>query len=426
MTVCFIGIGSNLGNRYKNIKRALTQLSKVRGVKINKISRLYSTSPEGIKNQPDFLNGVIRLGVDISPQRLLTNLKSIEKKLGRKKTIRFGPRVIDLDILFFGSERIKTKTLTIPHPRMFRRNFVLKPLSDVAPEMFRPKIIKNIDRMRAFVRNARIEGKTIGFVPTMGYLHVGHLSLIRQAKNDCDKVIVSIFVNPAQFGPKEDFSRYPKDFRRDMLLLKQIGVDAVFYPAAKQIYPKGYLTHVDVEEITSGLCGMKRPNHFRGVATIVTKLFNIVAPDFAYFGQKDAQQTRVIEQMVCDLNMPVKIKIMPIVRETDGLAMSSRNKYLNKFQRNDAVVLFASLLYAKALIKKGERSSKTIISAISKKIKNKKTVRIEYVDIVDAQILNKVNKISGKVLIVIAAWFGKTRLIDNIIINSKFKTRNSK
>ena len=419
MFTCFLGIGSNLGDKKKNIKIAIDRLRKIKGIKIEKISNFYSTRPEGFLKQDDFLNGVIRLQTNRSPQQLLRRLKNIEKDLGRKKTIRFGPRIVDLDILLYGEQRIKNKNLIIPHPRMYSRDFVLTPLHDVAPELFKTKIIKTIKSMRTFVYGIRKKGQTIGFVPTMGYLHAGHLSLVRAAKYDCSKVVVSIFVNPAQFGPKEDFSGYPRNLNRDRKILKTLGVDAIFYPDIAEMYPKGYLTYVKAEKITSGLCGTFRPGHFQGVATIVTKLFHIVAPDIAYFGQKDAQQVRVIEKMVEDLNIPVKIKAMPIVREPDGLAMSSRNVYLNTQERKQAPALYHSLKAAVSLIKKGECQSGKIAKIIRQIISQAKLARIDYIEIVDAKTLKKVEKISGRVLIALAVWFGKTRLIDNILVRSR-------
>ncbi|MDP1852714.1 MAG: pantoate--beta-alanine ligase [Candidatus Omnitrophota bacterium] len=280
-------------------------------------------------------------------------------------------------------------------------------------------MIRTISAMRAFIKLLRAENKTIGFVPTMGYLHQGHLSLVRAAKKDCDKVVVSIFVNPAQFGSKEDFRRYPRDLKRDEKLLKQIGVDAIFYPGVKAVYPKGYLTYVSVEKITERLCGKYRPGHFRGVATIVTKLFNIVQPDTAYFGQKDFQQARVIEKIISDLNIPLKVKVVPIVREPDGLAMSSRNVYLSPQERKDAVVLYRSLRNAEASVKRGERVVKVIIRNITKEIKKIAYARIDYVEMADTETLEKVDKINGEVVIALAVWFGKTRLIDNILVMAK-------
>ncbi len=283
------------------------------------------------------------------------------------------------------------------------------------------KIIKSPAKMYSAVKENRIKGKTVGFVPTMGALHEGHISLIKEARRQNDIVIVSIFVNPIQFGPKEDFKRYPRSINKDILLCKKEGVDFIFYPADSQLYPKVFSTYVVVEKLSDALCGKYRPGHFKGVATIVNKLFNIVNPDAAYFGQKDAQQAVVIKRMVCDLNIPVTIKVLPIVREKSGLALSSRNIYLNEREKNDALVLFQSLNLAKSLINKGVRDTDKIINIVRQLIQKKDTAKIDYVDIVDIDSLERVKKITGNCLIVLAVWLGKTRLIDNIIINSKHK-----
>jgi len=272
--------------------------------------------------------------------------------------------------------------------------------------------------MRQFVRIQRRRNKTIGFTPTMGYLHEGHLSLMRQAEKDCDISIISIFVNPTQFGPREDFKKYPRDIKRDERLAKSAGVDAIFYPNVKQMYPQGYLTYVKVEKLTEGLCARSRPTHFRGVTTIVTKLFNIVQPDIAYFGRKDAQQAIVINRMTKDLDMPIKIKIMPIIRESDGLAMSSRNAYLSSSGRKDALILYQCLKKAREMIKQGERSSRKIITTMRRMITAKKTTKIDYISCVNLDNLESVPQIKEKVLIALAVWIGKTRLIDNIIVNN--------
>ncbi|MFH1853964.1 MAG: pantoate--beta-alanine ligase [Candidatus Omnitrophota bacterium] len=261
------------------------------------------------------------------------------------------------------------------------------------------------------------KGKVIGFVPTMGYLHEGHRSLIRKARRDTDIVVVSIFVNPLQFGPKEDLEKYPRDPRQDLALCKRSGVDIVFTPYSKIMYPKDFSTYVNVEGLTEGLCGASRPGHFRGVATVVTKLFNIVSPDIAYFGQKDAQQATVIKKMAGDLDMPVKIKVMPTVREKDGLAMSSRNAYLNPDERVKAIFLYKSLRLAGELYKKGETSPREIITKMRKLLLEQKAITIDYISIVDPEKLVDVKRICGRVLVAAAVRIGKTRLIDNIILN---------
>lgn len=278
------------------------------------------------------------------------------------------------------------------------------------------KLISNLKQLSFKIKKIKKGNKTIGFVPTMGYLHQGHLSLMRQAKKDCHISVVSIFINPAQFGPKEDYKKYPRNLKRDLQLAKSAEVDIVFAPLVKDIYPESYRTYVNVEKLTDGLCGASRPGHFRGVTTVVAKLFNLIKPDIAYFGQKDAQQARVIEKMAEDVNMGIKIKVMPTVREADGLAVSSRNVYLNKEERKDALVLYQSLKLAKKMILSGEGNSKKIISAMRNLIKKKKRAKIDYISIVDRKNLAEVKDIRGMVLVALAVWVGKTRLIDNMII----------
>ncbi len=299
------------------------------------------------------------------------------------------------------------------------------------------RIIRSPKIMTEVLKKLKLKSRTIGFVPTMGALHQGHLSLIRQARRENDIVAVSIFVNPTQFGPKEDFKRYPRPIRKDIVFCRKEKVDFIFYPKVKDLYPQGFKTFVTVEQFSNVLCGKSRAGHFRGVATVVTKLFNIVNPDIAYFGQKDAQQAIIIKRLVCDLNIPIKIKVMPIIREKDGLAMSSRNVYLNQQERKDALVLSRSLNLAKDLLKKGERNAARIINSMRRLIKQRKSAkidgstsltinpersrRIDYIAVVDSEDLKPIKKISNGCLIALAVWMGKTRLIDNIIIKSNIK-----
>lgn len=268
--------------------------------------------------------------------------------------------------------------------------------------------------MQITVQRHRAKKKLIAFVPTMGYLHDGHLSLIRRAVKLGDVVVVSIFVNPAQFSAGEDFAAYPRDLNRDKKLAKLAGCDVLFVPRAAEIYPGDYQTYVKVEKVSRVLEGERRPEHFKGVATVVAKLFNIIQPDLAIFGQKDFQQTLVIRQMVKDLNFMVKIVVAPTVRETDGLAKSSRNIYLTPKQRQQAPVLYQSLLQARSLIHQGERDSNQLRQKIIATISEKPEAAIDYVSINDARTLEPVNTLSGIVLLSLAVWFGKARLIDNI------------
>lgn len=279
------------------------------------------------------------------------------------------------------------------------------------------KVYKAITPLAEKIDSIKKQKKSIGFVPTMGYLHEGHLSLIRKAGKDTDCVVASIFVNPVQFGPREDFKEYPRDLKRDLALCKKNDVDIVFMPKLKSIYRNGFSTYVNVESLTDGLCGRSRPGHFKGVTTVVAKLFNIVSPDIAYFGQKDAQQAIVIKRMVKDLNMPIKIKMMPIIRERDGLAMSSRNIFLTTEEHRQALSLYKSLKLARDLYRKRERDSRTIIRKMRSTILKEKDAKIDYISIVDAKELKRANRISGKVLVALAVKIGKTRLIDNMILN---------
>lgn len=277
-------------------------------------------------------------------------------------------------------------------------------------------VTSSINTARKLISKAKLKNKLIGFVPTMGALHSGHISLVKKAKKECDFVVVSIFVNPAQFGPAEDFKHYPRPFKKDKALLQKDNVDIIFYPKANTLYPKDFSTYVEESSLSKYLCGKSRPAHFKGVCTVVTKLFNIIQPDTAYFGTKDYQQAQIIKRMVNDLNFPVRIRVLPIAREKDGLAMSSRNAYLNYEKRKEAVCLYRSLSLSKKLIKQGERNSQNIINKMTEFIQTRKDAKIDYIKIVDADKLSDLKTIKGKILIAIAVFIGGTRLIDNVII----------
>jgi len=279
------------------------------------------------------------------------------------------------------------------------------------------EIAKTIESVRNLVKAARSRGKTIALVPTMGALHIGHISLIEAAVKKSDFVVVSIFVNPAQFGPGEDFEKYPRPLDADLEICRKAGVDVVFAPTQKQMYPAENLTWVNVEKLTALLCGLSRPRYFRGVTTVCTKLFNIVAPDIAFFGQKDAQQAIVIKRMVTDLNMPLEIVICPTVRQPDGLAVSSRNQYLTGEQKKDATYVYKSLKKCQKLIEDGITDSETIITEMRKVLSQAASIKIEYISIVDAETLQIVDHVAGKVLTAVAVNIGSARLIDNILVD---------
>jgi pantoate--beta-alanine ligase len=281
------------------------------------------------------------------------------------------------------------------------------------------KVIKSAKQMKSFSSNLRMKGEKIAFVPTMGYFHEGHLSLMREAKKMADCVVVSIYVNPTQFGPKEDLSKYPRDLARDLKMAESVNADVVFYPSDKEMYPANYQTYVDVEKVTKNLCGMSRPGHFRGVTTVCNKLFNIVKPHVAVFGKKDFQQFITIKRMVADLNMDLQIAGYPTVRESDGLAMSSRNKYLNKDERKSALSLFASIKLAQKLYSNGEEKSSVVIDEVGKLIKKMPYTAIDYIKICDTKTLKDTDKIKNQTVIALAVKVGKTRLIDNHVFGEK-------
>jgi len=280
----------------------------------------------------------------------------------------------------------------------------------------RPRVVTKVDELRDVLRAVRREGRTIGLVPTMGALHDGHLSLVRASREECDYTVVSIYVNPSQFGPSEDLEQYPRTLEADLDALAEYETPLVFAPTNDEVYPDGYATWVEVGSVAEPLEGECRPGHFRGVATIVLKLFNMVQPDVAYFGQKDYQQAQVIRRMVEDLNVPIAIRVCPIVREPDGLAMSSRNAYLSPAERHRALVLWNSLCLASELVAGGERDAAVVAERMRDVILSAEDARIDYVALVDPDTLAPVEAIRGRTLAVLAVHVGQTRLIDNRLL----------
>ena len=281
------------------------------------------------------------------------------------------------------------------------------------------KITKSIAETRAAARALKSSGKKLGLVPTMGALHDGHLSLVQLAKRQCDAVAASIFVNPKQFGPKEDFAKYPRSFEGDQEMLEAEGVELLFAPSVEEMYPSGSTTFVNVEGLSERLDGVSRPGHFRGVATVVSKLLHIVEPDKAFFGQKDAVQVAIIKRMVHDLDLPVEIVVGPIVREPDGLAMSSRNAYLDAKQRKQALVLSRALKRVEASIRDGEVDTNRLVNAAKRIFAEEPEVRVDYIAMVDPDTLDPINDVANGALIAVAAYVGSTRLIDNVVIEPK-------
>jgi pantoate--beta-alanine ligase len=278
------------------------------------------------------------------------------------------------------------------------------------------RIVRTVEEMKAVSREHRARGERIGLVPTMGSLHEGHLSLVRECRAKADVTVVSIFVNPAQFGPGEDLASYPRDLERDAALLEKEGVDYLFNPEPSGMYPKGFRTFVEVGDLQDRLCGRSRPGHFRGVSTVVLKLFNIVRPDVAFFGWKDAQQVIILRKMAADLDLDVRVEALPPVRDADGLALSSRNSYLSAEERKAALVLSRSLGGARLLVEGGERDAGAVARSVAAAVAAEPLARLDYVEIVDPKDLGPVGRIEGEVLVALAAFIGRTRLIDNVRI----------
>ena len=278
------------------------------------------------------------------------------------------------------------------------------------------QIVSTINEVRTQVKEWKKQGLSVGFVPTMGYLHEGHASLMKRAGKECDKVVASIFVNPMQFGANEDLDSYPRDLQADAKLCESIGVDLIFHPEVEEMYADGFCSYVDMNGLTKELCGKSRPIHFRGVCTVVSKLFNIVTPDKAFFGQKDAQQLAVIRRMVKDLNMDIEIVGCPIIREEDGLAKSSRNTYLDEKERKAALILSQTIRLGEQMVKDGVTDVTKLVTAMKENISKEPLAKIDYVEAVSMDTIEKVDNVEGTVLVAMAVYIGKTRLIDNFIV----------
>jgi pantoate--beta-alanine ligase len=283
------------------------------------------------------------------------------------------------------------------------------------------EVLKKFTTIKTAIEEQKALGKSVGFIPTMGFLHEGHLSLVRESLQQTDCTVVSIFVNPTQFNPNEDLEEYPRDLERDLDLLLNLGADMVIIPEKEEMYPPGFKTYVEVTDLQDKFEGLSRPGHFRGVCTVVLKFFEIVNPDLAYFGQKDAQQATIIKKMVRDLNLDVDIRVLPIVREKDGLALSSRNVYLSKDQRKSALCLVKSLKEAERLIEAGEKDPRIIKKEMKRLVDAESFARLDYIEIVDLENLDPLDKIEGEALILVAVYFGKVRLIDNMVMQSRSK-----
>lgn len=440
MPSCLVGLGSNLGDRVGNLLAALAAIRTEPQFRLQAVSSFHETKPiGGPAGQADYFNAVAAVQTDLSPLELHAALEQIELHLGRVRGERWGPRTIDLDLLLYGDCIVETADLVVPHPRMGERRFVLAPAAEIAADWRHPRVNKTIAQMladmpapdqnesamrvmtspadiQATVLKHRESGVRVGLVPTMGALHEGHLSLVRIAKQRANVVVATIFVNPAQFGPGEDFGKYPRTLDADLAALSTAGCNLVFVPAADDIYSAGFSTYVDPPGVAAPFEGACRPEHFRGVATVVLKLFHLIPAHVACFGQKDFQQLLVIRHMVRDLAVPMEIVACPTVREPDGLALSSRNRYLSSAERGQAIGLSRALDRAEQMVAAGERDSAKVIAQMRNILREAGIHRIDYVAIADPETLAESPHLDRPAVALLAAHVGSTRLIDNSLL----------
>lgn len=449
--LAFVALGSNVGDRRAHLEGALAALAATPGVRVAAVSAAFENPPVGGPPQDDYWNAVAEVVTTLAPEALAARLHAIEAAAGRTRTVPAAPRTLDLDLLSCGDDVLRTPALELPHPRAVARAFVLAPWVELAPDAVVPgtgaTVLAHATRLRARApeafaglrrvallraaapRGARPEvlpdaealaawraraGGTVGLVPTMGALHEGHAALARRARAACDAVLATIFVNPLQFGPNEDLARYPRTFDADLDLLAGVGTDAVYAPTVEDLYPEGFSTHVDVDGPTAGFEGAARPGHFRGVATVVAKLFARARPDLAWFGRKDAQQVAVVRRMHADLDLPGAVVVAPTVRDVDGLALSSRNRYLTPDERGRALAIPRALDAARALAATGERRRDALVAAARAVLDGARDVATAYVELVDPARFAPVAALGdAPALMVVAAKVGTTRLLDN-------------
>jgi pantoate--beta-alanine ligase len=442
MVSCLLAFGSNQGDRVGNLLNALDELRHHPAIRLQRVSSLVETLPVGgPRGQEKYFNGAAIVETELSAAKLLAALLEIERKLGRERIERWGPRTIDLDLLLYGDNVIETPEITVPHPRLHERRFVLTPAAEIAADWFHPlreqtigqmlaalppsapgelglRVVASPADMQATIMKLRRAGRRVGLVPTMGALHEGHLSLVRMARQHADVVVATIFVNPTQFGPKEDLSRYPRTLDADLTALSTAHCDFVLIPTAADMYPACFSTYVEPPAVAQPLEGVCRPGHFRGVATVVLKLFHLIPADFACFGLKDYQQLAVIRRMVEDLALPIEIVACPTVREADGLAMSSRNRYLSPAERQQALALPRALDRAEQLLDAGEHDAATIVKEMRRILTTAGITRIDYAVLADPETLAEKLSVDGPTVALIAAYVGTTRLIDNRLLNT--------
>lgn len=388
-TLVFVAFGSNEGDREQHLRTALQRLGATPGIVVVRTSQLRESTLQGHgPAQGAFLNGVVQLRTTLSALALLGVCKALEGMAGRRLPApRNHPRPLDLDLIFYGQERIDTRELVVPHPRWHEREFVREPLRelgvdlDASPRHVAPRVYEPPIEFAARCSEWLAGGCVVGLVPTMGALHAGHRSLMAIARRECDRVAATIFVNPLQFGPNEDFAAYPRDLTGDLAICAEAGVDAVFAPTVAQMYDPEFCSHVAVGAAAQGMEGALRKDHFGGVATVVARLFAIARPHRAYFGEKDAQQLAVIRRMTRDLGFPIRIVGCPIVREADGLARSSRNVYLGAADRAASTILHRALRSAQGAFVRGERDRDALLARVRAVLATEPRAEVDYVEL---------------------------------------------
>ncbi len=439
MTRVLLGLGSNLDPREEHIRTALDLLQERGAVRVERVSTLRETEPVGGPPQGSYLNGAALVETDLSPRDLLDLIKSVEARVGRSPVgVRWGPREVDVDILLHGDLVVQEPGLIVPHPRLTGRRFVLEPAAEIAPEFIHPVLRRSVaellrrlperigrgtprllstpEELRGWVKTSLRNRFTTGFVPTMGALHEGHASLMRAAYRETDRVVASIFVNPAQFEDPSDLQRYPRTLEEDVAVCGENGVDAVFAPAAEDMYPKGFCTRVEVEGLSGILEGAVRPGHFRGVTTVVLKLIALTLPDRAYFGQKDFQQAAIIRRMVRDLGVPTTVVVMPTVRDQDGLAVSSRNRFLSGDDRRCGLALPRALDAAREAWNSGDRDAGRLRTEAARVLEKEPGVKLDYLVVADPETLAEVHGEVDRAVVLVAGRVGAVRLLDNVLL----------
>jgi pantoate--beta-alanine ligase len=435
-----LALGSNQGDRAQNLFTAIERLSAHPAIQLRRVSSFHLTSPVGgPAGQDAYFNAAALIETNLPPAELLRSLLKIEQELGRVRGECWGPRTIDLDLLLYDTVILEENEIVVPHPRLHERRFVLAPAGEIAADFMHPQLRQTVGEllatlppatadepdlrvftsptdMQATVLDLRRQGRRVGLVPTMGALHEGHISLVHRAKELADTVAATIFVNPTQFGPNEDFQKYPRTLDSDLRALATAGCNLVFIPLATDIYPPGFSTYVEPPAVSLPFEGVCRPGHFRGVATIVLKLFQLLPAHVACFGQKDYQQLQVIKRMVADLAVPIEVVGCPTVREADGLAMSSRNRYLSSAERKQALALSRALAQADALVSSGEQNAATIVAAMRATLQQAGITQIDYIALADPDSLAERTTVDQPTIALIAARVGTTRLIDNRLL----------